>query len=198
MNLPVLVLRAHNIYVSTHIYILWCDIKKITYLTETFYQNIGSHAGHLQQVSVLLHMCWLCDCSHSMAEAYTCVVAAERSLQMEQCLPAGSLNSLEPAQWLTNRDQIMVTPWCCLHIPPFLADTSAVQQQLMTNARWRQVLVLDPLVTRIPVTVDGLKYLNGKFLQHLHHLDPTRGEYPWRRCCQDNRKSGMKIIQLKS
>lgn len=179
MNLLVLVLRAHNIYVSTDICILWCDIKK-TYiegnlLQQHFWFTCRSFgAGQFIIARVLI--VWLFS-QHGWG-LHLCCSSWEKSADGTMP-PPGSLNSLEPAQRLINRDQIMITPWRCLHIPPSLDDTSAVQQQqLTTKARWRQVLVLDPFfrVTRIPVTVDGLKYLNGNFLQHLHHSDPTRGE----------------------
>lgn len=145
MNLLVLVLRAHNIlYICPLISVFFgVTLKKKKHnwwkpFTETLLvqmQVIWSIIAHVLIVWLFsqhgwgLHLCW------SSWEK-----SADGTMP-----PPGSEKCLEPAQRLTNRDQIMITPWCCLHIPPSVDDTSAMQQQLTTKARWRQVLVLDPV-----------------------------------------------------
>lgn len=146
MNLLVLVLCAHNIYLSTHICILWCDIKK-NYIIEgnllqKHFRFKCRSFGAGQCIIAHVLIVWLFS-QHGWG-LHLCCSSWEKSADGTMP-PPGSLNSLEPAQRLTKRAQIMITPWCCLHIPPSLDDTSAVQQQLTTKARWRQILVLDPL-----------------------------------------------------
>lgn len=147
MNLLVLVLSAHNIYVSTHVCIPWCvtlknDIIEGNLLQKHFWFMCRSYRAcpcffvHVLSVWLFSQHGW---------GVRLCFAGAERSLQMEPCLPQ-ALWTARNVHSNLHTDQIMTTPCCCFrHAPPSLDDTSSVHRQLTTKARWRQILVLDPL-----------------------------------------------------